>query len=238
MGGREYARAGDAPSIGQLQSEAAQPPCPACRESGMVSRYAPIRRHLSNNLEPTDHGPIRSAGAYPPGARRARSSQASTQPTAPTWWLEVFPIFIAVPILLATARPISAHAARVSADLRARPDSDARRPLHVREGAARILDGGVVRLHAKSLRSDRPLRPGVRPGDRCARDPAPALSPDGGEWLFTIVTALCLAISACYEFVEWFAAVLGGSSARCVPRARRATSGTRNGTCSWRSSAP
>jgi len=34
-----------------------------------------------------------------------------------------------------------------------------------------------------------------------------------GKWLFTIVTALCLAISACYEFVEWFSAVIGGSSA-------------------------
>ena len=34
-----------------------------------------------------------------------------------------------------------------------------------------------------------------------------------GKWLFTIVTALCLAISACYEFVEWWAAVLGGSAA-------------------------
>jgi len=34
-----------------------------------------------------------------------------------------------------------------------------------------------------------------------------------GGWLFFLVTCVCLAISACYEFVEWFAAVLGGSSA-------------------------
>lgn len=34
-----------------------------------------------------------------------------------------------------------------------------------------------------------------------------------GKWLFVIVTSICLAISACYEFVEWWAAVLGGSAA-------------------------
>lgn len=34
-----------------------------------------------------------------------------------------------------------------------------------------------------------------------------------GGWLFVLVTATCLAISACYEFVEWGAAVLLGSGA-------------------------
>jgi putative membrane protein len=34
-----------------------------------------------------------------------------------------------------------------------------------------------------------------------------------GGWLFFIVCSICLAISACYEFVEWWAALLGGSSA-------------------------
>ena len=32
-----------------------------------------------------------------------------------------------------------------------------------------------------------------------------------GGWLFFIVCSICLAISACYEFVEWWAALLGGS---------------------------
>lgn len=32
-------------------------------------------------------------------------------------------------------------------------------------------------------------------------------------WLFFIVTAVCLAISAFYEFTEWWAAILGGESA-------------------------
>jgi putative membrane protein len=34
-----------------------------------------------------------------------------------------------------------------------------------------------------------------------------------GKWLFFIVTCICLAISACYEFIEWGTAVIGGSSA-------------------------
>mgnify|MGYP001792096020 CR=1 FL=1 len=34
-----------------------------------------------------------------------------------------------------------------------------------------------------------------------------------GKWLFFIVTCICLAISACYEFIEWGTAVVGGSSA-------------------------
>jgi len=34
-----------------------------------------------------------------------------------------------------------------------------------------------------------------------------------GGWLFTIVTCVCLAISACYEFFEWGMAVATGSKA-------------------------
>lgn len=34
-----------------------------------------------------------------------------------------------------------------------------------------------------------------------------------GRWLFLIVCCICLACSACYEFVEWWAALLGGDSA-------------------------
>ena len=34
-----------------------------------------------------------------------------------------------------------------------------------------------------------------------------------GGWLFFLVTAVCLSISACYEFLEWGAAVAGGSAA-------------------------
>ena len=34
-----------------------------------------------------------------------------------------------------------------------------------------------------------------------------------GGWLAVIVAGLALAISACYEFIEWWAALLGGSAA-------------------------
>ena len=34
-----------------------------------------------------------------------------------------------------------------------------------------------------------------------------------GGWLFVLVTATCLAISACYEFIEWWSALLLGSGA-------------------------
>ncbi len=34
-----------------------------------------------------------------------------------------------------------------------------------------------------------------------------------GRWLFFIVSAITLAISACYEFIEWWVAVLSGSAA-------------------------
>ncbi|MGH7636408.1 MAG: DUF2238 domain-containing protein, partial [Gemmatimonadaceae bacterium] len=34
-----------------------------------------------------------------------------------------------------------------------------------------------------------------------------------GKWLPVVVTSICLAISAFYEFIEWWAALLGGSAA-------------------------
>jgi len=34
-----------------------------------------------------------------------------------------------------------------------------------------------------------------------------------GKWLFFIVSAICLAISACYEFIEWWAALLNAQAA-------------------------
>lgn len=35
-----------------------------------------------------------------------------------------------------------------------------------------------------------------------------------GAWLFVLVTSVCLAISACYEFVEWWVAIGTGSEAQ------------------------
>lgn len=33
------------------------------------------------------------------------------------------------------------------------------------------------------------------------------------EWLFFIVCSICLSISACYEFIEWWVAVIAGGAA-------------------------
>jgi len=130
-----------------------------------------------------------------------------------TWWLEVFPIFIAVPILLATARrfPLTPIAYRLIF-LHA---------LILMVGGhytyAKVPLGfwmeqwfGFTRNHYDRIGH---FAQGFVPAI-IAREILLRRSPlSTGKWLFTIVTALCLAISACYEFVEWFAAVLGGSSA-------------------------
>jgi len=130
-----------------------------------------------------------------------------------TWWLEVFPIFIAVPILLATARrfPLTPLAYRLIF-LHA---------LILMVGGhytyAKVPLGfwmeqlfGFTRNHYDRIGH---FAQGFVPAI-IAREILLRRSPlTPGKWLFTIVTALCLAISACYEFVEWFAAVLGGSSA-------------------------
>ncbi|NJN45452.1 MAG: DUF2238 domain-containing protein [Candidatus Competibacteraceae bacterium] len=34
-----------------------------------------------------------------------------------------------------------------------------------------------------------------------------------GKWLFFLVACVCLAFSACYEFLEWWTAVIGGGAA-------------------------
>ena len=37
-----------------------------------------------------------------------------------------------------------------------------------------------------------------------------------GGWLFTIVAGMCLAVSACYESIEWFAALIGAITAQLL----------------------
>lgn len=82
-----------------------------------------------------------------------------------TWLLEVFPVLLGIPILLAT---------------------QARFPLTP-------LLYRLLFLHALILIRCSPLRP--------------------GKWLFVLVTSVCLAFSAFYELIEWWAVLLGGGSA-------------------------
>jgi putative membrane protein len=130
-----------------------------------------------------------------------------------TWWLEVFPIFLAVPVLLATRRRfpltrllywlILVHAmilmlgghytyAKVPLGFWMQDWFGFARNNYDRIG--HFMQGFVPALVAREIL----LR----------RSPLTR-----GKWLFFIVTSICLAVSACYEFVEWGAALAGGESA-------------------------
>src|SRR4051812_29443502 len=130
-----------------------------------------------------------------------------------TWLLEVFPIFIAAPLLVATAKrfPLTPLAYRLIFV----------HALILMVGGhytyAKVPLGFWVRdaLHLARNDYDRlgHFAQGFVPAI-IARELLLRRSPlTRGKWLFFLVTCVCLSISACYELVEWWAAVLGGSSA-------------------------
>ena len=130
-----------------------------------------------------------------------------------TWWLEVFPVVLGVPLLIATRRrfPLTpllyvllfVHAlilmlgghytyARVPLGFWVQDLLDLGRNHYDRLG--HFAQGFVPAILAREILLRRtPLRP--------------------GGWLFFLVCSVCLAFSACYEFFEWWAAVIGGSAA-------------------------
>ncbi len=130
-----------------------------------------------------------------------------------TWWMEVGPIFVAVPILVLTYRRfpltplaytlIFVHAcilmlgghytyARVPLGFWVQDLFGFTRNHYDRLG--HFAQGFIPAIVAREiLLRQTPLR--------------------RGGWLFYIVCSICLAISACYEFIEWWAALLGGSGA-------------------------
>jgi len=131
----------------------------------------------------------------------------------PTWVMEVAPIFVGVPLLIATARRfpltpllyrlIFLHAvilmvgghytyARVPLGFWAQALFGFTRNHYDRLG--HFAQGFVPAMIAREILLRRtPLRP--------------------GGWLFFLVASVALAISACYEFVEWWAALAGGEAA-------------------------
>lgn len=130
-----------------------------------------------------------------------------------TWVLEVFPIFLALPILVATARrfPLTplvyrllfVHAlilmlgghytyAKVPLGFWVQDALHLARNHYDRVG--HVAQGFVPAIVAREVLLRR--SPLVR-----------------GKWLFFLVTCVCLSISATYELIEWLAAVLGGSAA-------------------------
>jgi putative membrane protein len=130
-----------------------------------------------------------------------------------TWILEVAPVFIAVPLLGVTAprfpftplayRLIFVHAlilmlgghytyAEVPLGFWIQRLFGFTRNHYDRIG--HFAQGFVPAVIAREILLRRsPLRP--------------------GKWLFFIVLSVCLAISACYEFIEWWSALIGGDSA-------------------------
>jgi len=130
-----------------------------------------------------------------------------------TWWLEVAPILIAVPILALTARrfPLTPLAYRL---------------IFVH---ALILMLGAHYTYAEvpaGFWLKRALGLARNPYDRIghvvqgfvpailAREVLIRCSPvKGGWWLTFLVVCVCLAISALYELVEWATALIGGQGA-------------------------
>ncbi|MBL8438538.1 MAG: DUF2238 domain-containing protein [Zoogloeaceae bacterium] len=130
-----------------------------------------------------------------------------------TWVMEVFPVFIAAPLLLATRERfpltrllyicIAVHAlililggaytyARVPLgfwlqDLFHFERNPYDRIGHLAQGFVPALVAREILLRKRVLK--------------------------GAGWLFFLVTCVCLAISACYELIEWGAAVAFGSGA-------------------------
>lgn len=130
-----------------------------------------------------------------------------------TWIMEVFPIFIGVPLLIATYprfkftplayRLIFIHALIL---MLGGHYTYARVPLGF--WVQDLLDLG--RNHYDRLGH---LAQGFIPAI-LVREVLLRKSPlKQGKWLFFLVTSVCLAVSACYEFIEWWAALLGGESA-------------------------
>jgi putative membrane protein len=130
-----------------------------------------------------------------------------------TWWLEVAPVIVAVPLLGATLSRfpltpmiyllVAVHAAilmlgghytyaKVPLGFWLQDLLDFSRNPYDRIG--HFAQGFVPAMVARELLlRHTPLR--------------------RGGWLFTIVAGMCLAISACYEFIEWWSALIGGGSA-------------------------
>lgn len=130
-----------------------------------------------------------------------------------TWWLEVAPIIIAIPILASTAnsyrltpllyRLMAVHAllmmvgghytyANVPLGFWVQDLFDLARNNYDRLG--HVLQGFVPAMIAREilLRSSPLTR---------------------GRWLFFLVSCVALAISACYELVEWWTALVMGGQA-------------------------
>jgi putative membrane protein len=130
-----------------------------------------------------------------------------------TWILEVFPIFIAVPVLLATARrfpltPLAYRLILVHALILMLGGHYTYAQVPLGFWMERVF--GFTRNHYDRIGH---FVQGFVPAVIAREILIRRLPLEPGKWLFFIVLCVCLAISACYEFVEWWSAVIGGSAA-------------------------
>ena len=130
-----------------------------------------------------------------------------------TWILEVFPIFIAAPLLLATARrfpltPLAYRLIFVHALILMLGGHYTYAQVPLGFWMQRVF--GFTRNHYDRIGH---LAQGFVPAI-VAREILIRRSPlRAGKWLFFIVLSVCQAISACYELIEWWSALIGGSAA-------------------------
>jgi len=130
-----------------------------------------------------------------------------------TWILEVFPIFIAVPLLAATFRrfpltPLVYRLIFVHALILMVGGHYTYAKVPLGFWMQEIF--GFSRNHYDRIGH---FAQGFVPAI-IAREVLIRRSPlKGGRWLFFIVLCVCLAISACYEFIEWWSALIGGNAA-------------------------
>jgi len=130
-----------------------------------------------------------------------------------TWILEVFPILLGVPVLVATRRafpltPLAYRLIFIHAVILMLGGhyTYAKVPL----GFWMQEAFGFARNHYDRIGH---FAQGFVPAV-LAREILLRRSPlVAGRWLTFLVVCVCLALSACYEFIEWWAAVLGGSAA-------------------------
>ena len=130
-----------------------------------------------------------------------------------TWFLETAPIFIGVPILVATRRrfpltPLAYRLILVHATILMLGGHYTYAEVPLGDWVKDAL--GLARNHYDRLGH---FAQGFVPAI-LAREILLRKTPlRSGRWLFFLVTCVCLAISACYELIEWWTAVATGEAA-------------------------
>ncbi len=130
-----------------------------------------------------------------------------------TWWLESFPIFLAAPVLALTYR--SFPLTRLAYTLIAVHMCILLVGAHYTYANVPLFDWIRDRFHLQRNDYDKVghLAQGFVPAIIAREIFIRKQIVNGSWWRVFLVLSVCLAISACYELLEWFVAVLEGSGA-------------------------